>query len=202
MAIDAAEVVGEGWWQDFFTGAWLDVHGQMLTPEHTEAEIEFIWKAAGLEPGMRVLDVPCGDGRITAPLAARGLRMTGVDITPALLERARRRCESEGQQVEFRHGDMRELADEGVFDAVLNCWGSEPCFPGAFHPGRRGTRSGDCRRAVARNMAGGRLRGLGPELESLPGDQGRNLRPVHVEVRPRGDRQAAIRRHRLRTTSM
>jgi SAM-dependent methyltransferase len=61
------------------------------------------------DPPARVLDVPCGDGRITLPLAEAGYDVTGVDI--------------ERQDPRFVQGDLRALPDLGRFDVVLS-WGN------------------------------------------------------------------------------
>ena len=58
----------------------------------------------------RVLDVPCGDGRIALPLERAGYDVTGVDISSA-------------QDPRFVQGDLRALPDLGAFDAVLS-WGN------------------------------------------------------------------------------
>lgn len=44
---------------------------------------------AGVEPGMRVLDVACGTGNAAIPAARAGATVTGLDLVPKLLERGR-----------------------------------------------------------------------------------------------------------------
>ena len=44
--------------------------------------------------GCRVLDVPCGIGRVAIPLARLGFDLTGVDISPYLVGAAKRRAKS------------------------------------------------------------------------------------------------------------
>jgi SAM-dependent methyltransferase len=72
---------------------------------------------------MRVLDVPCGDGRIALELAARGCRVTGVDISPEFLAAARASAVERGLDVEWWQSDMRDLPWQGEFDAAC-CAGS------------------------------------------------------------------------------
>ena len=67
-----------------------------------------------------VLDVPCGDGRLTRPLAAAGYTATGVDLSRTEIEYAR---EIAGDQARFEPGDLRALPDVGRFDAVVS-WGN------------------------------------------------------------------------------
>lgn len=69
--------------------------------------------------GARILDAGCGAGQMTAELAARGAEVTAVDISPALVEIARRRLPGEhADRVSFRTGDML-AADLGRFDHVV-----------------------------------------------------------------------------------
>ena len=85
--------------------------------ERTELEVDFV--SSQIRPSGRVLDVPCGTGRVAVPLAERGFTVAGLDISEAVLAVARR----DGPGLDFRQGDMRELPwpDES-FDAVLNLW--------------------------------------------------------------------------------
>ncbi len=78
-----------------------------------------------LPVGARVLDVACGTGNTTLPLARRGMRVTGVDIAPNLLEQARARAAEEGFEVTFIEGDAEALPfADGEFDAVVTMFGS------------------------------------------------------------------------------
>jgi len=66
----------------------------------------------------KVVDVGCGSGLMSAKLAASGRRVVGVDISPVMIERARRRNEP---GIAFVHGDAEKLpAADGEFDAVVN----------------------------------------------------------------------------------
>lgn len=68
--------------------------------------------------GVRVLDAGCGAGQMTAELAARGAFVTAVDISPALVDIARRRLPPEHMaRVRFASGDM--TADHGPQDYVI-----------------------------------------------------------------------------------
>ena len=69
---------------------------------------------AGLA-GRRLLDVGCGTGSAIVPMLARGFDVVGVDISEAMLERARSKL---GPEVELLVRDMRELPTLGRFDLV------------------------------------------------------------------------------------
>src|SRR5437879_897936 len=57
-------------------------------------------------PCPRVLDAPCGTGRITELLLDEGLHVTGGDISQPMLDRARRKLARYGEQVELRRLDL------------------------------------------------------------------------------------------------
>ena len=85
-----------------------------------EAEAGLIWHLLELEPGMEVLDLACGHGRIANALAERGCRVTGLDATPLFLDRARLDAATRGVAVTYVDGDMRDLPWTGRFDRVVN----------------------------------------------------------------------------------
>jgi SAM-dependent methyltransferase len=70
----------------------------------------------GLKHG-RVLDVACGTGRAFPPLLRRGWQITGCDLSPAMLERAR---QDAADQVELSVADMRELPVFGEFELIIS----------------------------------------------------------------------------------
>jgi len=100
----------------YFYAGLLDARG--------DAEAELIWRLLEVEPGMEVLDLACGHGRIANALAARGCRVTGLDATPLFLERARRDATARGVAVAYVEGDMRGLPWTCRFDRVINWFSS------------------------------------------------------------------------------
>ena len=68
------------------------------------------------------LDIACGVGDLALGLAQRGIRMTGVDLAPAMIEIARQRAQAAGVDVAFEVGDMRRLPYTAAFDLAL-CFG-------------------------------------------------------------------------------
>ena len=72
--------------------------------------------AVGASEGMRLLDVACGPGIVSAAAAARGCLVVGLDFAPGMVAAARERY----PEIEFREGDAENLPFEDVrFDAVV-----------------------------------------------------------------------------------
>ena len=91
-----------------------------LLPERIEREVALIWQVLDLHPGMTVLDLACGNGRIANALARRGCLVTGLDITPAFLEQAQQMAAAEKLTASYHVGDMRILPWTAHFDAIVN----------------------------------------------------------------------------------
>src|SRR5690242_6828227 len=78
-----------------------------------------------IHAGDRVLDLATASGNTALAAARRRARVTGVDITPALLERARHRATAEGLDIVFQHEDAMALSfADGQFDVVLSTFGA------------------------------------------------------------------------------
>ena len=90
-----------------------------LTGERSDAEVAGVVRLLEIGAPMRILDLACGFGRHANRLAALGLSVTGIDLTPGFLELARRDALQRGVQVEYRQGDMRELDFTEEFDRVV-----------------------------------------------------------------------------------
>ena len=56
---------------------------------YAQRHLDVVLAAARIAPGDRVVDVGCGPGKYTVGLAARGFDVTGLDLTPALLDQLR-----------------------------------------------------------------------------------------------------------------
>src|SRR6187551_1234668 len=113
------------WWKDFFNGLAVEFWREAVPPEVTLGEVEFLWKHLRLTAGARVLDVPCGAGRLAIPLARRGARVTGVDVSAEFLDAAREEASRANADAAWIHADMRELprGDSNRFDAAF-CFGN------------------------------------------------------------------------------
>jgi len=83
--------------------------------------LDTIFRKKGIK---RVLDLPCGAGRVSFPLAQLGYDVVGADLSRNLIREAKRRAKEEGLNVSFHVSDMRNVRVPGRFDAVINWWSS------------------------------------------------------------------------------
>jgi SAM-dependent methyltransferase len=112
------------WWKSFFEGLAVDFWGAAIPPEATAEDAAFLWKHLALWPGARVLDVPCGLGRLARVFAGRGCAMTGVDISERALAAARENAGASAHDgIRYRRAEMRDLPWPGEFDAAF-CFGN------------------------------------------------------------------------------
>jgi SAM-dependent methyltransferase len=104
-----------------FGDDYLYFYEESIDDAHSDTDTSEILRLLDLPKGSRILDAPCGHGRISRRLAAAGMAVTGVDLTPAYLEQARADPQLIPGMVEYVMGDLRQLPVEGPFDAVV-CW--------------------------------------------------------------------------------
>jgi SAM-dependent methyltransferase len=78
-------------------------------------------------PGLRtVLDVACGTGNLTIPMADLGIQVAGLDIAPQMLAIARDKAAAADQEIVFSCQDMRQAYGGDPVDAVT-------CVGGSIH---------------------------------------------------------------------
>lgn len=110
------------WHKTFFRRA-VFFPGEPSAVAAAPREAAFVYRALGLKKGKNILDLCCGTGRHSLPLAKRGLRVVGLDATEDYLREARFRGRGV-ERLSFIRGDMRSLPFQGEFDAVINLWTS------------------------------------------------------------------------------
>jgi SAM-dependent methyltransferase len=104
---------------------------------YVNRQVDELTAFAGLRPGPRIVDVGCGEGRYTLPLAARGHDVEGLDLAPTLLERL---ADADGGRfgvplhaadVMRPPAELRERYDHAVgFFALHHFHDLEACFRG------------------------------------------------------------------------
>ncbi len=111
-----------GWWDDYFP-AFKAFFG-MVSQKETNAQVRYIIEKLNLKSGKKFLDCPCGIGRISLPLAKKGIRVTGVDITQSYLDELSRKAQRSGLKFGTARADMRRINFDSEFDASGNLWNS------------------------------------------------------------------------------
>jgi len=110
------------WYESFFSPLALEFWRAVVPPGYTRDEVDLLERGFGLRGPGRLLDLPCGEGRHALELARRGHRVTGIDLSPHAVERARAEASRTGSVAEFRVGDMR-APPAGPFDGAC-CLGN------------------------------------------------------------------------------
>src|SRR5262245_5146257 len=81
-------------------------------------------EAAAVSDGDTVLDVACGSGNATIPAAKTGATVTGLDLTPELLEAGKANAAEAGVEIDWIEGDAEQLPfDDDSFDVVVSVFG-------------------------------------------------------------------------------
>lgn len=94
-----------------------------MPPDRTRAEADFLQEALQVPAKAKILDVPCGNGRLSLELAARGYQLTGIDIAREFLDEARSKAAEGKLTIAFDERDMRDLPWEAEFDGAF-CFGN------------------------------------------------------------------------------
>ncbi|USH00876.1 methyltransferase domain-containing protein [Thermococcus argininiproducens] len=105
-------------WEEFFDKE-SDYYLQEPFTKYTKEEIEFLLEEFNLPEGAKILDVGCGVGRHSIELAKRGYRVTGIDISQKMLEKAKKWAQKEGVKVEWIKADATRFKRNEEFDAVI-----------------------------------------------------------------------------------
>jgi SAM-dependent methyltransferase len=102
---------------DFYEAGWTDAYGDSVSVA--------LFELLGAVVGLRVLDVACGHGRMTRELARRGAEVVGIDLSAALLNKAKGIEQSEPLGIRYLHADVtsEEVSKGEIFDAVACSFG-------------------------------------------------------------------------------
>lgn len=104
---------------------------------YIERQVQEVLRFAQIAPQDHVLEVGCGMGRYTLPIARRGVKVSGLDLSPVLLERLRE-FNREGVEIPLYCADISNPPLElvGSFDVVIGFFALhhfhslEECFAG------------------------------------------------------------------------
>lgn len=103
---------------DQFT-RWAKPFAELAIHAETESMAQTL-AACAVTKDMKVLDVACGPGIVACELARVGAEVTGIDLTPAMIEQARMRADRENVRVAYHIGNALHLPFQGnSFDRVV-----------------------------------------------------------------------------------
>ena len=94
-----------------------------------DKEVEHLISSGTLKPGDRVLNLGCGPGLYDIRLAAKGLYVTGIDISQRSLDYAIAQAKEQGLDIEYRLMNFFDIDYSGEFDAVMQTHGEMCTFP-------------------------------------------------------------------------
>lgn len=109
------------WFATWFDSPYYPLLYNYRDEEEAARFVDQLMQTLALPAGQRVLDVGCGSGRHVHQLARMGYRATGIDLSPASIERARRDAPAGAH---FQVADMRDFSLGERFDLVLNLFTS------------------------------------------------------------------------------
>ena len=95
---------------------------QIRKPARHHAEMRLVDRAFALIPkSHRVLDVPCGGGRVTVHLGRQGYRMAAADLSDAMIEITRENLRKEGLDIQVGKQDVEQLSYAArSFDTIVS----------------------------------------------------------------------------------
>jgi SAM-dependent methyltransferase len=108
-------------WDEFWAEFWrIRLVGDDETVAWKNQQVvDFTMEMLAIQKGMSVLDVGCGAGFQAYLLAEKGLRVHGIDITPVLIEHAKKVAKSRKLSATFSVGDMRDFEVAEPFDCTV-----------------------------------------------------------------------------------
>jgi ubiquinone/menaquinone biosynthesis C-methylase UbiE len=107
--------------QQFYKELGADGLALRKKPEHTRLELKYLKKI--LKKKQKILDLACGYGRFTIPLAKGGYDIEGLDLSPNLLKKAKNDAKRSKIPIKFIEGNMTKLPyNEKSFDAIICMW--------------------------------------------------------------------------------
>lgn len=106
-------------WDEDTAQSYDDLSAEMFAPQVLDPAVDFLAQLAGPGPA---LELAIGTGRVAIPLAARGLSVTGIELSQPMVDRLRRKVSA--QELPVVTGDMATTAVPGRFSLVYVVWNS------------------------------------------------------------------------------
>jgi 2-polyprenyl-3-methyl-5-hydroxy-6-metoxy-1,4-benzoquinol methylase len=106
------------WYEELFANYGHSYDREVFTTG-TIGECNFIEEELSFDKSLSILDLGCGTGRHSIELTRRGYKVTGADLSDAMLERARAKAAEAGLEIHFLQRDARELGFDREFNLVI-----------------------------------------------------------------------------------
>jgi SAM-dependent methyltransferase len=116
----------EKWYQKLFKN-YSQTYDKESFVQGTIGECNFFETEINFSRNTRILDIGCGTGRHSIELSLRGYQVTGIDISPSMLNRAKEKASEKNLKINFQIQDARNLSFNQEFDlAIMICEGAFP----------------------------------------------------------------------------
>ncbi len=100
---------------------------EMKILQGTFREVDFLERKINYNKNVKILDIGCGTGRHAIELAKRGYNVSGIDLSPSMIEKAKENARKAELNIEFKIADARSPHFENEFDLVIMlCEGGFP----------------------------------------------------------------------------
>ena len=114
------------WYEELFQDYTEKYDNESFT-SGTIGEVDFIESEADFDKNRKILDIGCGTGRHSIELARRGFKVTGIDLSESMINKARSNAKKENLKIDFHIKDARNFSLDESFDlAIMICEGAFP----------------------------------------------------------------------------
>jgi|TARA_Y100000310_G_C20634238_1_gene790329 ubiquinone/menaquinone biosynthesis C-methylase UbiE len=109
--------------KEFYKKLKTEGMSKLMTKERDKSYLQFL--KSHLKKEQKILDLACGYGRLTIPLAKAKYNIEGIDLAPNFIKDAKAQAKEKNLKVPFKVGNMLELpyGDES-FDVIICMWSS------------------------------------------------------------------------------
>ena len=112
------------WYESLFENYGKKYDNESFT-QGTVGECDFIEKEIAYDKSLKIIDIGCGTGRHSIELTKRGYKVTGIDLSESVLERAKEKAKAHNLHIDFQKHDARKLPFRNEFDlAIMMCEGA------------------------------------------------------------------------------
>jgi len=109
--------------KEFYKNLKTEGMSKLTTKERDKAYLQFL--KSHLKKHQKILDLACGYGRLTIPLAKLGYNIEGIDLAPNFIKDAKAQAKKKNLKINFKVGNMLDLPYRNeFFDAIFCIWSS------------------------------------------------------------------------------